>query len=354
VQDSIKKTNVITMVEHGFPETWYASHVRNNIFFETTKQIEAEFPNKMSLLIDTTWFDLQNPIKLKKDLLHRYGAAPFENVDNVFFLPTVDECNINRSFANNIREIINVNDSVYFLQNKFEFWGFCVNKHMKVWTERSEDSIGHHFLCYNRKSHTHRLKLIKNLIEKDLVKYGVVTMGTDSHMAKHPYAINHLGNTGYNLDYIGKNSIPNDVFTMGPKSAWDGCFVNIVTETVYDSSDDYIFLSEKIWKPILGKMPFICVGPRYTMQRLRDYGFKTFGNWWDENYDNLPNEERIDGVISVIEDIVKYDIDKLQELYRDMKNILAFNYFHMLTNFHDKNTQHLNDLVKERIEIKET
>ena len=45
------------------------------------------------------------------------------------------------------------------------------------------------------------------------------------------------------------------------------------------------FVSEKIFKPIKNGQPFVVVGPRGTLQCLRDLGYRTFDYAIDNSYD---------------------------------------------------------------------
>ena len=39
-------------------------------------------------------------------------------------------------------------------------------------------------------------------------------------------------------------------------------------------------------KPIMNFHPFFVVGNPFTLKRLKELGFKTFSDVWDESYDN--------------------------------------------------------------------
>jgi hypothetical protein len=43
------------------------------------------------------------------------------------------------------------------------------------------------------------------------------------------------------------------------------------------------------------RQPFIVVGPYKTLEKLREFGYKTFNEFWDESYDNIedPNERML-------------------------------------------------------------
>jgi hypothetical protein len=56
---------------------------------------------------------------------------------------------------------------------------------------------------------------------------------------------------------------------------WQRHFLNIVTETVYDINANH-FVSEKIYKPIVGMRPFLVYDPDGACQWLQDRGFVNY------------------------------------------------------------------------------
>ena len=102
-------------------------------------------------------------------------------------------------------------------------------------------------------------------------------------------------------------------------------FLSVVNETNVDN--DILFLSEKIWKPILLKHPFLVIGNPYTLQALRDMGYKTFGDFWDESYDEiLKFDERIEAVNKILLDLSKHSTKELIKIRKQMQDILAHNH----------------------------
>ena len=75
--------------------------------------------------------------------------------------------------------------------------------------------------------------------------------------------------------------------------------IHVVTETVYRGRKNH--LTEKSFKPIVMQQPFIIQSCRGSLEYLRRYGFRTFGEYWDESYD-----EAVDSVRT-------YEIGKLLE-----------------------------------------
>jgi len=59
--------------------------------------------------------------------------------------------------------------------------------------------------------------------------------------------------------------------------------IHIVAETLFKTNK--IYLTEKVFKPMVMSQAFIIAGPPKSLCYLRDYGFRTFADCWDESYD---------------------------------------------------------------------
>lgn len=66
------------------------------------------------------------------------------------------------------------------------------------------------------------------------------------------------------------------------------------------------FPTEKTVRPIMAVKPFIVYGPRQFLQRLRDMGFKTYSEFWDESYDELEGPARWQAITNLLPQI-NYD-----------------------------------------------
>jgi len=100
--------------------------------------------------------------------------------------------------------------------------------------------------------------------------------------------------------------------------------INIVTETTFRENE--VFLSEKIIKPLIGYQPFIVLGPYQYLKELKNLGYKTFSEFWDESYDEIENaEERYFAVEKIILELNKKNIDEINEIYQKIKNICIYN-----------------------------
>jgi hypothetical protein len=72
-----------------------------------------------------------------------------------------------------------------------------------------------------------------------------------------------------------------------PFVIYNDSYYSVVAET--NAVNEFNFYTEKVVKPILGRRLFVAVAGQGYLQRLRSFGFKTFGDVIDESYDNEPD-----------------------------------------------------------------
>jgi hypothetical protein len=97
---------------------------------------------------------------------------------------------------------------------------------------------------------------------------------------------------------------------INPKHRQDN-YIYVVTESVFNYSRPYDSFdgmtrdtSEKTWKPIALKMPFIMLHQPYALKRLRDIGYKTFHTIWDESYDEIEDcNQRMIAIVDLVKSL---------------------------------------------------
>ena len=117
----------------------------------------------------------------------------------------------------------------------------------------------------------------------------------------------------------------NDETTRFTSNFLKNSLVYLVTETV--SEYPHRYFSEKTWKAMLTKVPFMFVGSRNSLQELQNFGFKTFNKWWSEHYDTLPTAaERIEAMIIELKKLSMLNARDLLQIRLEMQSVLDHNF----------------------------
>jgi hypothetical protein len=100
----------------------------------------------------------------------------------------------------------------------------------------------------------------------------------------------------------------------------------LVTETV--ATGRRWHLTEKTFKPIALGMPFVIVGTQGSLQYLRSYGFQTFGDLWDESYDDAADGERIQKISKLLKNLDRMSVTEKQTMFESAQRIINHNWNH--------------------------
>ena len=118
----------------------------------------------------------------------------------------------------------------------------------------------------------------------------------------------------------------------------------LVTETVATGRRHH--LTEKTFKPIALGMPFVIVSTQGSLRYLRSYGFRTFGDLWDESYDDEPDDsKRIEKIAQVLKHLESTD---RQCIFQSAHEIIEHNWNHFYNGgFEQVLWQELKDMLNE-------
>lgn len=111
-------------------------------------------------------------------------------------------------------------------------------------------------------------------------------------------------------------------------------YINVITETFYSEyNGDAMFFSEKIFKPMRARQPFILVGAPGSIKALRDEGFKTFDKWFDESYSDIEDDTtRLNAICNLLLELNKKTKQEWCTMYMEMQEVLDHNYTLLMTN----------------------
>lgn len=103
--------------------------------------------------------------------------------------------------------------------------------------------------------------------------------------------------------------------------------LDVVTETVYNYP--YTQITEKTIRPIVHGKMFIIVSSPNTLTMLHEFGFKTFPEFINEDYDSIKDpHKRMQAIVDELTRISKFSIDDIRKTMLQYKDTLKHNYDH--------------------------
>lgn len=246
--------------------------------------------------------------------------------------------------------------------NVVNFWEYNLVKHSEV--NDREHTIGEKkktFICFNRMLRTHRLALASLLEEKNLIDksyYSLFNTGYSENVTFDTVLETALtkckDNTQKEKIKIGaaslKEKLPLTLTINDPLEnanyiknsdleLFNNSYFSLVTETNFFpikmgilSDEGNAFFSEKIFKPMLMKHPFVLVGPAYMLEYLKKIGFRTFSPFINEEYDNEEdNMKRLEMIVSEIERLSNQTVEQWVQWEKEVNEIVEHNYTILVT-----------------------
>jgi hypothetical protein len=223
---------------------------------------------------------------------------------------------------------------------------YALNYNKKVIKDYTYDYITFNRLVSNDRSY--RCYFVSKLAEEQLLANGQISFGltteqatwqeeiVDSNTKLSINAIDHiklhLPSAPMIIDsaqVLGSASadIPRSNCNTEIDSLW-----HIVTETVFYY--EKLHLTEKIFKPIVSKQPFMLIGAVGNLAYLKSYGFKTFEGIIDESYDTITdNDSRIDAVVAQIAWYCALSVEEKRRIIEAIESIVEYNFHHFYGEF---------------------
>lgn len=230
-------------------------------------------------------------LKILKEFIKKY------NLEDKFYIYT-------HNWADRFKEF-----KVKRLCNFLSFGDHEVNTIYPVITKK----FPRHFLYLNRKHRKHR-EILFNMIQSGNILDKCFWSYRSKDIDKGVIGARKIE---------GTITTPDDLFI-------NTTFCHIVTETQFFNNHPYygetIFITEKVDKAIRFAQPFIVVSSPNYLKTMRDLGFKTFNQWWDESYDTVHEwDKRINMVYDQVKEISTWSQSYLSKVYREMIPTLIHN-----------------------------
>ena len=110
--------------------------------------------------------------------------------------------------------------------------------------------------------------------------------------------------------------------------------VDLVAEPVCHGTTFYP--TEKIARAILCRRPFIVMASRDYLVYLRQLGFHTFNEFWDEVYDGFDGQKRYHMILELIDNLAAKPHSEIVDMYYAMTYQLEHNYQLITSNAYNK------------------
>lgn len=206
------------------------------------------------------------------------------------------------------------------------------------------------FLCFNRRYSDHRLLFFIMMVKKKLVDKFYISMAASQPEANRTFKINaeyliQRHNTHditkedieecnsllpLILDNNNFNQYPMETTVDPVEKFYKNSLINIVNETYF--FNNIIHITEKTYKPIAFLQPFIILGASGSLQHIRNMGFKTFNDFWDESYDSEINDAiRFTKIVNIVEQISNWTEQEKISFSHKIKETLEYNLGHLNT-----------------------
>ena len=251
-------------------------------------------------LKDNTEFNAE--LKRRCELLHSQGfvfikSNPWESLENIENTPQYPEIEI---------------EHIKWTGGVSWFWCYMYNKHKGKTFNFDHSHKKYDFLYLNKNNRPHREKLYHSLYDNGILQNSLSTWWPSRKLPAEyelPWAQDY---PIYGMDQ--------DIYEKPYNHT--GC--SIVSET--NDNDYEVFMTEKIWKPIIAQQFFIVHGNYLYLQKLREMGFKTFNNYFEEEYDlDRSTGDRINNIINVVN---RLRDAPWQDMYLASKLLRQYNFDH--------------------------
>jgi nucleoside-diphosphate-sugar epimerase len=198
------------------------------------------------------------------------------------------------------------------------------------------------FLVWNRRFRPHRVSLALLLESEGLVDRSYFSMNKVSDESSYDTFFEHRHHAalvGLSLDIVERlnNKLPliidgeTDVgrmcgdFDNATRKFYQDSLVSLISETNFLESE--VTLTEKSFKPVKEKHPFISVGAPGTLTALKKLGFKTFSDFWSEEYDNIQDPwNRLREIKRICVEISQWDSTKILDFKKNVQSVIEHNY----------------------------
>jgi hypothetical protein len=203
------------------------------------------------------------------------------------------------------------------------------------------------YICLNKVHRGHRIILLAKMIRRGLFEKGFYSFEGHSKGWLNKINWNNFDNKVKKTILSIKNKFPIRLNITDERSNpvditdddyyyHEESYFSIVTETTYYQKSNDIamlsyadpqFFSEKIFRSIHLKHPFVLVTFPGALKKMRELGYKTFHPYINEEYDTIYDDyKRIDVILDEVDRLCNMDDEEFLLWQTNVKSIVDHNY----------------------------
>lgn len=288
------------------------------------------------------------------DKIHRIANILENQIDSKNIIYLTSSIGAEKAYEN----IFNSGGNNTNWKNKISIWSTHA---FQLFTQRSASSAGFKdiinynikekskdFLCFNKVSREHRIKLLDKVLESNILDRSYYSFeGSPNWLSNLPQKFNNIklneDKFPIRLNITTERSNPAMIENQD-LNYFDNSYFSIVTETTfynndlrritrYETLDNIIFITEKTFKCFPAMHPFIILAYSGILTELRKLGYKTFAPYIDETYDTIVNDDdRFEAIWKEITRLLQKTPAEWIQWQTDIKEILEYNKNHFYSN----------------------
>lgn len=298
---------IIKIFDNGWGPEWPAKQFEKQITDRLLHRLIND--NSATVVINSTWYSKE----FHELVIQQLRQLEFSHLVLVAMLdPAIPQANWYKEFDCEVYCV-----GYYPGPYCVDYWALFTHQYNHDTAGMDATAIDTAFMCLNRKPHWHRKQLYAELVSSGLENRGLVSFGFDKILSIDVEHDDMAPQASRN-----KFGVPNDLVSLGHPENWARHFVNIVTETVYDP-DTTCFVSEKIYKPVIGCRPFLVYGLNGARNWLEEKGFESYvDDFKDISNLDLSNPKCIPDFLRTLCDQPK---TYWQKKFVDLQNKILYN-----------------------------
>lgn len=208
------------------------------------------------------------------------------------------DCNIETTYQNYVKKTCGAT-LIGSVSHVPKFFSQYNNVHSNSINPTVVNSEPRPFCTFNRRETVYRRELYNFLMVNNLIDLGYCN-----------FKFSNCSNIQETLpsDYEGYDQETGHNCATISEQIITGYYQKTNFEIVFETSSDCrnrSFITEKTVRPLKWGMPFVTYNGAGSLTVLRELGFKTYSDFWDESYDTITNgEARFSAVVNLIQQLM--------------------------------------------------